>query len=478
MEQKNSGKTVDQSVLDEAIEDPRRLASLTKAETFSIPSDVADKFRLAAIQMRFEKLKDRVPMLTKLAEEEQISEIKTIEDLAPLLFHNTVYKSYPVGWLEKNNFKRLTNWLDKLTSHDLSGVDTAGCELIEDWLELMWRETPLQVNYSAAKGGKMSFNPREKEDWQIYTQLFMNVLQPFSEDLSWKPLVRGKDKVPVFHWGPKKSGRPMSRLIEVYEQWFGEGLVITPMEQMDADLMSIAGRLEAAAKKGEKGKLTVNPRVLKMKEQILKVREDMPKLEEAMFQDLVTNYRGQRVIMFGTRGHLFKLVEGCEKRKLKSAFAPGSVFLYGSFFMGEEPENWEERTREALGLKKESMMEVYGMSEVLNFFDRCEDGHYHLPVTLVPYVLNPESGDQYPRKGVQTGQFAFFDLMADSYWGGFVTGDGVTVNWEGRCPCGRHGAFIEGDVVPLSQMEGGDDKINCAGSTKAHENAIEYILEM
>ena len=57
-------------------------------------------------------------------------------------------------------------------------------------------------------------------------------------------------------------------------------------------------------------------------------------------------------------------------------------------------------------------------------------------------------------------------------------GDKVTVNWEGGCLCGREGAFMEGDVVPLGEAEGGDDKINCSGSTEAHNTAVDYILDM
>ena len=469
-------KSVD---LDAAINDPRKLTDLTKAEVFSISHKDAEQYRLAASRKRFSSLRNKVPMLQRLADELGTEEIESLEDLAPLLFSQTVYNSYPIGWLEKGDFQRMTKWLDKLTSVDLSGVDASGCELIEEWLELMKEQSPLELNYSATRGGKMSFMPREKSDWQHYLKQFLQIFQPFSSEREWSDLVKGEDKLPLFHPGPRRSGRPMSRLLDVYEEWFGNGLVKTSIDSMDADLMSISGRLQEAAKKGDKGKLAVNPKVAEMKDQILAMKADMQKMEDALINDMVENHQGQRVIMFGTRNHLFKVVERLEEKGVTGAYAPGSVFQYGGLWDNNvEPENWKARTQKALGLAPDAMMEAYGMSEVLNFFDRCEHNHYHLPASIVPFVLQPDSGDQKPRNGVQTGRFAFLDLMAESYWGGFVTGDKITINWDGDCSCGRKGIFIEGDIIPLSMDEGGDDKINCSGSTEAHNTAVEYILDL
>ena len=46
-----------------------------------------------------------------------------VEDAARLLFPHTVYKSYPPALLEKNRFDRMTQWLGRLTTVDLSGDD-------------------------------------------------------------------------------------------------------------------------------------------------------------------------------------------------------------------------------------------------------------------------------------------------------------------------------------------------------------------
>src|ERR1700745_796603 len=85
-------------------------ASWTAA--FTVPADKVAEIQLAALQHRFGEMVERVQILANLAEEQGIKEIRSVEDGAPLLFAHSVYKSYPVSFLEKNQFDRLTKWLD------------------------------------------------------------------------------------------------------------------------------------------------------------------------------------------------------------------------------------------------------------------------------------------------------------------------------------------------------------------------------
>ena len=57
-----------------------------------------------------------------------ITELDAAEDVVPLLFQHSVYKSYPASLLERNRFTQLTKWLDRLTTHDLAGVAVGDCE--------------------------------------------------------------------------------------------------------------------------------------------------------------------------------------------------------------------------------------------------------------------------------------------------------------------------------------------------------------
>jgi hypothetical protein len=82
-----------------------------------------------------------------------------------------------------------------------------------------------------------------------------------------------------------------------------------------------------------------------------------------------------------------------------------------------------------------------------------------------------------PRTGDQTGRFAFLDLLPETFWGGFISGDEVTLSgFDNTCPCGRQGPYLLPEIRRYSAKEGGDDKINCAGAPEAHDKAMEYLI--
>ncbi len=70
------------------------------------------------------------------------------------------------------------------------------------------------------------------------------------------------------------------------------------------------------------------------------------------------------------------------------------------------------------------------------------------------------------------------DLSAETYWGGGVSGDEVTVTWDQKCACGRPGPFISPTIARLSELQGGDDKISCSGAQAAHDKALAYLANL
>jgi len=91
-------------------------------------------------------------------------------------------------------------------------------------------------------------------------------------------------------------------------------------------------------------------------------------------------------------------------------------------------------------------------------------------------VLDPKTSEPLPRTGVQTGRHACFDLLAETYWAGTITGDEVTAHWDEDCPCGRLGVFFDGDIHRYGEAEGGDDKITCARTPDAYGNLVDFAL--
>ena len=70
-----------------------------------------------------------------------------------------------------------------------------------------------------------------------------------------------------------------------------------------------------------------------------------------------------------------------------------------------------------------------------------------------------------PREGIPKGRLVLVDpIPTDLRWGGFTSGDEVTMHCEEDCPCGWGGPRASKTIRRFAENEGGDDKITCAGS--------------
>jgi hypothetical protein len=67
--------------------------------------------------------------------------------------------------------------------------------------------------------------------------------------------------------------------------------------------------------------------------------------------------------------------------------------------------------------------------------------------------------------------------MAQTYWGGFISGDEVTVHWEEDCACGWKQPYVGPGIRRYAEMEGGDDKITCAGTAQAYNDFMDFVSQ-
>jgi hypothetical protein len=70
---------------------------------------------------------------------------------------------------------------------------------------------------------------------------------------------------------------------------------------------------------------------------------------------------------------------------------------------------------------------------------------------------------------------AFYDLLAETYWGGFISGDRVTITFDEECACGFRSPRVHQGITRFADLPGGDDKITCAGTAKAYEDFMDYV---
>jgi hypothetical protein len=459
--------------------DIESLVKLHQRDLFAYEQADVDRFRLDAARERFGALRDRIGALRKLADLQKVGEIKQLDDLVHVLFQHTVYKSYPMSFLEQNKFGALNKWLDQLTTHDLSGVDTDDCYLVEDWFRRIEAATPVTPIHTTGTSGKLSIIPRTERDMR---QLL------WSTTAMWQGFGSETDRTIDLD----NPGAPRPHIHPTYLHGFYAGLRLVDLklktftspamtealydDWLSPDVLSLAGRVMAAEARGQLQNLKVDPHLLQRYRQNQHRQHNKEKDTQEFFDRCLDRFAGQRVILTGNTHLLWGWVEEGQRRGMKNIFAGDSWFSTGGGLKGQVlPADWMDQCEQVLGAR---LAQSYTMSELCGAIFCCPHGNYHVPPYIVPFVLDENTGEALPRTGTRTGRAAFLDLLVDSYWGGFITGDEVTMNWDGGCACGRHGEYIHPTIRRFSERNGGDDKISCAGAADAQDKAMEYLARI
>ena len=459
---------------EEFADDPRCVLNYPVEVLDAVAPGELDDIHLDLARRRFASAMADIPFIAQLALLNNIAEVSAFDDLVPLLYTHEVFKSYPQAWLENGDFGKLTKWLGKLCAADLGKVDTSQCELIEDWMAALIAQSEIDVQISASADGKSAFMPRSHGEWAFLQQMNLKGLRTAKnaqgEVTGLEP---GVDRVPLVYLGARRGARSMSRFLDLYEETYGEGLVDTLFENSDSDLLSLAGRIREASRKGEA--VQVRPELLARKDDIARINADRPARMEALMQRMLNDYKGKRIFCFGTMQLVYDLAVRFREMGVTGAYAPDSLFMCGSGFAnGVEPPNWKQEVVEVLGIPESAIRVGYSMQEALWSMNKCDHDRFHMPASIIPYVLD-ENDKPLPREGRQTGRFAFFDLLPDTAWGGFATGDKVTVTWDEPCGCGRRSAHLDSPITRIVTTQ--EDKITCAGTAGALEEATDFLLK-
>ena len=441
-------------------------------EMGSLPREAMQAMQLSALRERFASLKDKIAMLDKLASNQGIDSIGTVEDVVPLLFEHSMYKSYPRTFLENYQFTRINAWLGKLSAHDISGIDVRKCNSIDEWLGRMEAETQLRITHSSGTTGTMSFLPHSADEYDALGRtMAMSFLQNFGEE-------KTGDKAYQVIFPFYRSGYSSQiRGNDQYVKWIakGEENFHTPFKtSMSSDVLYLAARIRFAQSKGTLDRLEISGDLLARKDEFEKQQAEAPQVLEAFYERLLHELKGERIFTIGTWNLLLDLAKRGLAIGQEGLFAPDSVVISGGGGKGmTPPDNWKEEIARFIGVSRINMS--YGMSEAMGFHKMCSHGRYHLVPWIIPFILDPETSKPLPRKGVVTGRAAFFDLLARHRWGGVITGDEITIDWDSKCACGQEGYHLGPEIQRYSDKTGDDDKITCAAQPQAHAQAMDFL---
>ncbi len=453
-------------------DDPNEYFGRSEANMHQVSREDLDALHLELLKYRFEDLVEKIPMLKQLSTKQGIDKIESLDDVVPLLFEHTMYKAYPPFLLEQNRFADINKFISKLTCVDISHVDVSHCDSIESWLDVLDNETDLYLALSSGTSGTMSFIPASRREWSKRFTQVASLLRDRSEGGVIDDLVMIN---PYF-----KDGGPMRAMPHMVKDVLGgdeSRYIVAFDERLNVDVLYLTGRIRSAKAKGKLDSLEVSPALLKRLKEFEEHQRNIPTTLGEFFDRIYEECKGRRLYFSGPWSNLHKwATQGLEKG-LEGVFAPDSYVQSGGGSKGvTPPDTWEDDVCRFVGIDQLHM--AYGMQEVFTLNYKCDHGHYHLSPVSIPYVLDADTSKPLPRTGRQTGRAAFFDVGAETRWGGFITGDEITVNWDDECPCGRMSAFIEGGIQRFSEKQGGDDKITCAATQSAHEEAMEYLTKI
>jgi hypothetical protein len=440
-------------------------------DLFAVPREELEALQLEALQLRFARFRRTVPALTRLADRQGIDQIDTLSDVLPVCFDHRVLKNYPIQIIENRDFAKLTAWLDKLTMHDLTKVDLTGLETIDDWLDRL-DAFGMLVTYSSGTSGKLSFVPRSRDEFAAWRANYFEVNRAACGVDSYTT------KLPMFNPTYRTGHQTAIKMMGLFQVEAAGGWdnyhTLYP-GHMSADLLALAGRLQAAEDKGQLDRLGLDPKLLDQRRAMLEQGRRREQDIDAWFSAIIRDFRGKRVRIGGMFADLYRVARAGLEKGLRCEFASGSVMVGGGGMKGykDAPADWEEQVKEFYGISK--LGNLYGFSECTGNAPLCDAGFFHFMPWVIPMVVDAEMRE-LPRTGVQSGRMVLIDLLAESFWGGFASGDEVTMHWDEDCDCGWKSPRVEKTIRRIGQPDGGDDKITCAGSQQAYNEFMDYVM--
>jgi hypothetical protein len=458
-------------------DDPRGLFG-SSSKMFSVPYPEIRELQLQALRYRFDYLKPRVQLLSRLAERNGVSDIVDLETGGRLLYPSNVYKSYPFDWLSEGRYEKLTKWLQQLTAHDLSKVDLQDVETLDEWFSRIEASTDLRLCHSSSTTGKLSFVPRGVDEWvrRTATMPFAYEAAGFDDGPEYFSY-EGLPLISTFYRGGHSAALAgIEWQIKAFHDPDGthpERLLFLYPGTLSSEIMVLAGRLRS-------GQVDGDPRSMQLPKRLLDRRIELTGLLEGtkgerletFVREVAERFNGQRCIVSGLWPSMVDAAETALRLGYRQIFDPTSIVAFGGGEKGRTlPPNAREMVTEWTGVSH--FQESYGMSELMGINQKCSRGKFHMSPWLVPYVLDTESLDPLPSVGRVTGRLGGIDLMASSFWSGYISTDRVTMNWDPPCECGRQGPYIEPEIGRVDNVE--DDKISCAATPGALDETIEFL---
>ena len=441
-----------------------RLTSQVHAQDrYNYSADEIRATQIEAINERFQDRKDRIKLLGHRAEEANISEVRSLEDVVPLLFPHTAYKSYPEGWLMEERWDRLGKWLDTVSTYRVPPQDKSQIEDVDGWLKNLEKSGHF-VSCSSGTTGKSA------------------MLVASQKDMDWCKV----EAVAAYSWGsgvkPNRDRR-MFGLAAIADaprnRATGEAYTAALQDPNSERFhypvppITVGSLTEMVVLRKKIADGTASPSEIEKMERISAERQKAVDAAVGLTADALIEARHDKLHVTGLWLGLYNVAKAVRDKGYSAKdFNPeNSIYVGGGLKRAKLPDDYREFVYDTFNIRPESNYQNYSMQELQSGMPRCQKGNrYHLPPWVVPLLLNKEGDALVPINGETEGRAAFFDLSLDGRWGGVISGDKISIDFS-PCACGATGPSIRDDIVRYADLEG-DDKIGCAGTVDAYVRGV------
>jgi hypothetical protein len=413
---------------------------------------------LQAANERLVQQRETIPVLGKLADEVGIDRIERFDDLVPLLFAHSNYKSYPEGFITKGRWDLMNRWLDTLSTMKVAGLDVEGVTDQDSWVDRL-HSVGQKAYVTSGTTGKNSFLPQTQSDEDLSLKMLI-------ESVRRQPLFAGGERRPVFIFGPKHGYHRAALHFRTLVETFGrpDASYFLTEEPMRIAEITRLGDLRRRIADG-----TAMPSEIQAfeRETAAKQEANAQRLDELM--DALIEHRHEPMYVVGFWAQYWLIVERARARGVAAGeFHPDTVITGGGGTKGAVmPPDYEEQILHFFGISPDHVTGGYGMSEVSTALGEV-DGRYRPAPWVIPLLLDDGGEKRIDQEtGQAEGRFAFFDASLEGRWGGVITGDHVTVDFATPTP-----TVVAGSIERYSALAGGDDKLTCAGTIDSYVRGV------
>ncbi|MFN2538298.1 MAG: hypothetical protein ABR549_09125 [Mycobacteriales bacterium] len=411
------------------------------------------------VDARFQQRRQQVPVLAQRAEAEGITSLRSLEELVPLLFPHTTYKSYPEALVSQGRWAQLNRWLDSLSTHRVA-VDIEGVADVDGWITRLEAAGHL-VSSSSGTSGKASFLNKSIGDRSVSMQNMLDCMSAIGlpPGCEWNVIATGPET------GVAAHAVMRDLLLGSYARPDGIAL---PTAQAAGGHHRYMSRLAAMRRAMADG--TASPDEVATFEAAAAERQRHTDERLQYYADQLLERRSERMLFTSMLPLLYRLTQILREKDARPGDLTGANALTtGGGLKGSAlPPDHREQCFAMLSIDDSRFMHYYSMQELNLRMLKCpEQGHYHVPDELVLLVLDRDGEQLAPvSDGQVEGRAAFFDLTVDGRWGGTISGDKVLADLDG-CRCGRPGPTVHDQITRYSDLADGD-KITCAGTMDAY----------